>query len=164
MQILSRKFWLLKTEPYSYSIHDFAREGITCWEGVRNYQARNFLKTMKCGDIAFIYHSSTSIPGIVGVGYVSSEAIPDPTQFKPESPFYDKKARIEAPRWWAPQIKFIGNSSDVITRKMLSLSAQTSSMRVLQKGNRLSVLPLENSEGAFILSNWFEKSILEKIS
>jgi Uncharacterized conserved protein len=100
-------YWLLKTEPETYSIEDLRREGRAIWDGVRNYQARNYLLRMEEGDLCFIYHSSTNPPGIAGLARVVRTRIPDPTQFDPGSPYFDPRATPEQPRWYTVEVAFL---------------------------------------------------------
>lgn len=146
-----QKYWLVKTEPDTYSIDDLARDGKTSWDGVRNYQARNFLREMTVGDLVFIYHSSIPVPGIVGMGQVSALAAPDLSQFDPNSPYYDPKATAASPRWWAPQISFVSRFPFTISRDILLRHNITAQMRLLARGNRLSVMPVALGEAGVIL-------------
>ena len=100
-------YWLMKTEPDTFSIDDLARVGTEPWSGVRNYQARNHMRDMKVGDLAFFYHSSCPEPGIAGIAEVSAQAYPDATQFDRKSPYYDPKSLREAPRWVNVDVKFV---------------------------------------------------------
>ncbi len=135
--------FLLKTEPTEYSIDDLKREKVTSWFGVRNYQARNIIRDdMKVGDVCVIYHSSCAIPSAVGIGKVVKEAYPDKTQFDKNSPYYDKGSSVENPRWMSVDIQFIEKFATPITLTQMRTVDALSDMRLLVRGNRLSVLPI----------------------
>lgn len=149
--------WLIKSEPLTYSIDDLKKEGRTLWDGVRNYQARNFLMEMEHGDEALFYHSNTKPPGIVGVAKVSQVAIADPSQFDKSSEYYDPKATEESPRWYCPEFKFQKKFKDVISLQEMREDQALKELIVLRKGNRLSVLPVEESEFKRIIEISLEK-------
>lgn len=136
-------FWLVKTEPDVYSISDLRRDGSTEWTGVRNYQARNFLQAMKRGDKVLIYHSNAEPPGVVGVGVVARVAEPDTTQFDKKSEYFDPKASKERPRWFAPLIAFEREFSHMVALDELRKQKALDGLLLLQKGSRLSVIPVE---------------------
>lgn len=138
--------WLVKSEPSTYSIDDFEREKKTLWEGVRNYQARNYLREMKKGERVLFYHSNAKEIGIVGVGKVSKEALPDPSQFDPKSKYYDEGSNESSPRWVCPELQFLHKFSKVLTRDELSAQRPLRDMVILQKGSRLSVTPVSEDE------------------
>jgi len=138
--------WLVKSEPSTYSIDDFKREKKTLWEGVRNYQARNYLKEMKKGERVLFYHSNAKEIGIVGVGKVFKEAVPDPSQFDPESDYYDEGSSESTPRWFCPELQFLHKFPRVLTRDELSAQKPLREMVILQKGSRLSVTPVSEKE------------------
>lgn len=140
------QYWLLKSEPDVYSIVDLKRDKKTLWEGVRNYQARNYMQTMRKGDHAFFYHSSCDAVGIVGLASVSTEAIADPLQFDAKSEYYDKAATPDKPRWFCVQVSFVKEFKKCITLEMLRNSSELQKMVVLQKGSRLSVQPVTSKE------------------
>ena len=144
-------FWLLKTEPDAFSIDDLANadKGQTLWDGVRNYQARNFLTDMALGDLAFIYHSSCKTPAIVGVAKVVTEAQPDPSQFDASSPYYDAKATAEKPRWFCPTFEYVAHCSSPVTLKSIKADEQITDL-ALKKANRLSVMPVTESEWHYL--------------
>ncbi|MGV0029137.1 EVE domain-containing protein [Phormidesmis priestleyi] len=100
-------YWLMKSEPGVYGIADLKRDRQTIWDGVRNYQARNFLRSMQPGDLAFFYHSNTLSPGIAGVMKVVKSAVADPTQFDPDSQYYDAKSTQDSPRWQTVCVEFV---------------------------------------------------------
>jgi predicted RNA-binding protein with PUA-like domain len=139
-------YWLMKSEPSECSIDDLVRLGRVPWVGVRNYQARNFMRDdMQVGDGVLFYHSSCPEPGIVGLAEVASKAYPDPTQFDPASPYHDSKSKADGPRWLNVDVKLVRKT------RMLSLAEMRerpalASMRVLQRGNRLSITPVSSAE------------------
>jgi len=137
-------YWLMKSEPSEVSIdHLAARPNQTVdWFGVRNYLARNFLRQMKLGDLALFYHSSCPEPGIAGVVEIVREAYPDPTQFDPHDPHFDPKSPHDAPRWSTVDVKLIRKVS-LIPLAILRARPDLAGMRLLQKGNRLSVTPVD---------------------
>jgi predicted RNA-binding protein with PUA-like domain len=148
------KHWLLKTEPDEFSIDDLARVGTEPWSGVRNYQARNFLRDgMRIGDGVLIYHSNCTPPGVVGIGAVASAAYPDPTQFDRRSPYHDPASRPEAPRWLAVDVAFGRKLGRCIGLDELKAAAdRLGDFALLRRGNRLSVLPVTAAQWRRILS------------
>lgn len=136
-------YWLLKTEPTSYSIDDLKREKRTLWTGVRNYQARNFIKLMKEGDGVLLYHSSTEVPGVYGVGKVSNTPIADPTALDKKDYHFDPKSTKEKPIWFAPEIKFIQKFKESLSLFEIKADGELQNMLVCQKGSRLSVMPVD---------------------
>lgn len=148
------RYWLMKSEPSEVSIDDLAAkpDQTVAWDGVRNYQARNFMRNqMQLGDQAFFYHSSCEQPGIVGITIVSKLAYPDATQFNPKSKYYDPKASPENPRWFNVEVKLV-RKTRLMSLKELKTYPELSNMRILQKGNRLSITPIDPAEWTFILS------------
>ncbi len=147
------RYWLMKSEPDEYSIDDLvaAKMQTTAWFGVRNYQARNFIRDqMKVGDRAFFYHSSCPEPGIAGTVEIVSEPYPDATQFDRKSPYFDAKATREAPRWIGVDVKLI-DKHRLVSLAELRGAPELAKMRILQRGNRLSVTPVDPAEWTFIL-------------
>ncbi|HSQ05052.1 MAG TPA: EVE domain-containing protein, partial [Burkholderiales bacterium] len=143
-------YWLIKSEPSAYSIDDFARDRKTAWTGVRNYQARNFMRDqMKPGDRAFFYHSNCEEPGIVGIAEVSSPAYPDETQFDRKSDYYDAAATREAPRWVHVDFRFV-KKARLVPLEELRRHKPLAKMRLLARGNRLSITPVDPAEWAYI--------------
>lgn len=140
------QFWLIKAEASAYSIEDFEREGVTAWTGVRNYQARNFLKQMKRGDQVLFYHSVEEPSGIVGLAKVKREAYPDATQFDKRSEYFDPKASKDNPRWFSPDIEFVKRFAKALPAAALREQRGLSKMLLLQRGSRLSVQPVGVSE------------------
>lgn len=144
-------YWLFKSEPSAYSIDDLAREGITAWTGVRNYQARNFMRdAMRPGDPGFFYHSSCEVPGIVGIVEVARSAYADPTQFDRKSRYYDPGATREEPRWLNVDVKFV-RRTQVVGLDELRREKALRKMQVLQRGNRLSITPVTPAEWACVM-------------
>ncbi len=147
------KYWLMKSEPDEFSIDKLARRGREPWSGVRNYQARNFMRAMRVGDGVLFYHSSTQVPGIVGLAEVLTDAYPDPTQFKKSSPYYDPASRLEEPRWSLVDIGFTRKLDRIITLADLKANAgRLGEFVLLQRGSRLSVLPVTGAQWKTILS------------
>jgi predicted RNA-binding protein with PUA-like domain len=133
-------YWLLKTEPETYSIEDLRREGRAIWDGVRNYQARNYLLRMEEGDLCFIYHSSTNPPGIAGLARVVRTRIPDPTQFDPGSPYFDPRATPERPRWYTVEVAFLEAWPLIPLKELKALFPPDHPL--VKRGSRLSVMPV----------------------
>jgi len=145
--------WLMKSEPDVFGVDHLAAESkkTAAWWGVRNYQARNFMRdNMKLGDQAFFYHSGCPEPGIAGIMRVSRLAYPDSTQFDPKSEYYDPAATREKPRWVNVDMTLI-KKTKLISLQQLRAYPQLASMRILQRGNRLSITPVDPKEWAFIL-------------
>ena len=145
-------FWLVKTEPNVYSIDDLARDKITPWDGVRNYQARNYLNDMAIGDQVLVYHSNEEPVGVVGVAKVTKKAYPDPTQFDRSSQYFDPKASKDVPRWFSPNLKFDKKFKRVLPLSELRKESKLKDMVLLQRGSRLSVIPLKNVEFKHIIN------------
>lgn len=139
------KYWLMKSEPDTFSIDDlFANKNKTeCWDGVRNYQARNFMHEMKKGDLALFYHSNCKPPGVVGVVEIVRETYPDHTQFDKKSDYYDPKATEDKPRWFMVDIKF-KQKFDIIPLDTLK-EMDLGDFALTRRGNRLSVMPVATS-------------------
>jgi predicted RNA-binding protein with PUA-like domain len=147
-------YWLMKSEPTYFSIQDLAKRPHQTepWDGVRNYQARNFLQAMKKGDLAFFYHSSCPIPGIVGMIKIVSPAYPDKTALQVNDHHYDAKSTINNPRWVSVDVKLIRIFKAIISLEDLKSQSALKGMRLLQKGNRLSVMPLTPFEWQHIIA------------
>jgi len=147
------RYWLMKSEPDTFSVDDLARArgNTAAWWGVRNYQARNFMRDqMQLADQAYFYHSSCPQPGIVGIVVVSKLAYPDATQFDPHSEYYDPTATAERPRWFNVDVKLV-RKTPVLSISELRAHPALARMRVLQRGNRLSITPVESAEWHYIL-------------
>lgn len=147
------RYWLMKSEPSDVSIDDLAKRvnKTIAWYGVRNYQARNFMRDQMCiGDQVFFYHSSCKQPGIVGIAEVCKLAYPDTTQFDSDSKYFDPKATSERPRWFNVDVRFISKTR-LISIKELRSNLDLKGMPVLQKGNRLSITPVDPVEWKCII-------------
>jgi predicted RNA-binding protein with PUA-like domain len=149
-------YWLMKSEPSVFGIEHLAKakNSTTGWDGVRNFQARNYLKEMQQGDLVFFYHSSCEIPGIAGVAAVQREAYPDPTQFDKKNDHYDAGSRREDPRWVVVDVQLKRRFKRVITLDELREheSRELDGMLLLKRGNRLSITPVSEAHWQFILS------------
>jgi predicted RNA-binding protein with PUA-like domain len=143
---MATQYWLLKSEPDVYSIDDLARDRRCGWEGVRNYQARNHLRSMKIGDLAFFHHSSATPPGIAGIARVSREAYADPTQFDRKSDYYDAKSDPGEPRWSTVDLEFVRRFDRLLPMDELRGMNELRDMALLQRGQRLSVQPVTSGE------------------
>ena len=147
-------YWLMKSEPDVFSIDDLKSSARRTehWDGVRNYQARNFMRDdMKKGDQAFFYHSNCAVPGIAGIVEIAREAYPDFTALDPQSSYYDPKSDPEHPRWYMVDVRFVCRIDPVIALSELKQHDELRHMRLLQRGNRLSVMPVTASEWQYIL-------------
>lgn len=143
------QYWLLKSEPHTFSIDDLLTKPnqIDAWEGVRNYTARNFMRDkMQVKDLAFFYHSSCEIPGVVGIVEIVRAAYPDPTQFEKKSKYYDEKSTILNPRWITVDVKFKEKFKEILPLSRLKESIKLKDFVLLKKGNRLSVMPVKDME------------------
>lgn len=150
--MLMMNYWLLKSEPSVYSIMDLARDKSTLWDGVRNYQARNFLRLMVPGDLAFFYHSNTKSPGIVGLVQIKETNLADPSQFDLNSPYYDPKATPEKPRWWTVKVEYVETFPQLISLDTLKAKFTGEQFAVVKKGNRLSVVPVPGEVATAIVT------------
>jgi predicted RNA-binding protein with PUA-like domain len=135
-------YWLMKSEPDVYGIDDLRRDGTTLWDGIRNYQARNFMRTMKIGDQAFFYHSNANPPGIVGLMEVIETNLVDPSQFDPDSNYFDPKASAEQPRWDCVRLRYQRHFSQLLSLETLRQTFSPEELGVVKRGNRLSILPV----------------------
>ena len=141
------QYWLMKSEPSAYSIDDLEKDGITQWEGVRNYQARNFMRDqMKIGDKVLFYHSNTNPPGIVGLAEVCKESYPDYFALDATSKYFDPKATEEKPIWMMVDVKFIKKFKKVISLEEIKNRPELANMLVIKKGMRLSIQPVSESD------------------
>ena len=147
-------YWLMKTEPGDFSIDDLERVGTEPWTGVRNYQARNFMRAMQPGDGVFIYHSNSTVPGIYGIGEVAGEAYPDPTQFNARSKYYDEKASKEQPRWDMVDVRYVRHLKRPIPLEEIRSHADAlgSEFALIRKGTRLSVMPVTAAQWRHLVS------------
>ena len=145
------RYWLMKTEPDEFSIDDLAKREVEPWTGVRNYQARNFIREMEAGDGVLFYHSSCEVPGVAGIAEVAATAYPDPTQFDRKSDYYDAASKREEPRWSLVDVKFKRKLKRVIPLAELKDRDELEGFALLARGNRLSVLPVSKAQWDFIL-------------
>ena len=146
-------YWLMKSEPDAYSIDDLAKDKVEPWDGIRNYQVRNmFRDDMNIGDDVLFYHSSCKVPGAVGLARIASDVYPDPTQFDSRQKYYDPKSDQDNPRWLLRDVQFIRKFDRVITLNELKSHPGLSDCRLVQRGNRLSIFPLDKKHWKLILS------------
>ena len=147
------KYWLMKNEPDDYSIDDLKKDKTEPWDGIRNYQVRNMIRDdMSIGDIAFYYHSNCDIPGIYGLMTINSKAYPDHTAFDKKAKYYDIKSDKKKPKWLMVDVKYKRKLKNPITLKELKSEKKLSNMKVVQKGNRLSITEVEKKDWEYILS------------
>ena len=146
-------YWLMKSEPDTFSIDDLATKAgqIEHWDGVRNYQARNFMRAMNVGDQAFFYHSSCAEPGIVGIVEIVRAAYPDPSAFDRNSPYYDPKSSPERPRWDMVDVRLLHRLQRLIPLGEIKRNRRLAAMHLVQRGNRLSVMPVTAAQWQTIL-------------
>jgi predicted RNA-binding protein with PUA-like domain len=135
-------YWLMKSEPDVYSIDDLASDRETIWDGVRNYQARNFLKTMNVGDLALFYHSNTKPPGVAGVMEITEAMVIDPSQFEEDNKYFDPQSKVEHPRWHTVKVKFKERFTHYVDLATLKAQFSAEELLLVRKGNRLSVMPV----------------------
>ena len=148
-----KQYWLMKSEPSVYSIYDLKKEKTALWDGVRNYQARNFMmKDMKVGDSVLFYHSLAQPPGIAGLAEVCGPAQPDPTALDSKSKYFDPKAAPKNPRWYCVKVRFKKVFKNFISIEQLRREKPLQSMWVLKKGQRLSIMPVTQKEFQHILT------------
>ena len=144
---MPRQFWLMKCEPEAYTIHDLARDGETSWEGVRNYQARNFLRDqMQVGDGVLFYASNADPSGVTGVAEVSKAGYPDATAWKKGHVYFDEASTKDKPIWYMVDIRFVEAFPDVVPLETLKVTKGLENMVVTRKGSRLSVQPVTKAE------------------
>jgi predicted RNA-binding protein with PUA-like domain len=143
-------YWLMKSEPESYGIDHLKADKKTAWTGVRNFQARNFMREMQPGDPVLFYHSNCKVPGVYGIAKVASVAYPDPTQFDPKSPYYEPRATKEKPMWFLVDVAFVAKLKEPITLAAMRANSKLRAMTILQSGNRLSVTPVAKEHFALL--------------
>ena len=149
---MPRRYWLMKSEPDVYSISDLEREGSAEWDGVRNYQARNFMRDdMKVGDGVLFYHSNAKPPGVAGVARVCRTGYPDHTALDPQSDYHDPKATSENPRWYMVDVEFVEKFPELVALDTLKQTAGLEAMMVTKRGMRLSVQPVTRQEFDIVL-------------
>lgn len=144
--------WLMKSEPDVYGIDDLAREGTTLWDGIRNYQARNYMRSMQIGDRAFFYHSNTSPPGVVGLMEVCETGLVDPSQFDPTSKYFDPRSTPEAPRWDCVRLRYLRTFARLLSLEELRQSFTDQELVLVRRGNRLSILPVPEATASRMYS------------
>jgi predicted RNA-binding protein with PUA-like domain len=142
-------YWLFKSEPTTYGIDHLAKDKVTAWTGVRNYQARNHMREMKPGDRGFFYHSSCEEPGIAGIVEIAKAAYPDETQFDRKSRYYDEAASAAEPRWFNVDVRFVKKTPPLGIAELRGEKA-LKSMQLLQRGSRLSITPVTKAEWDYI--------------
>jgi len=149
-----KHYWLMKSEPGDFSIDDLQRVGSEPWTGVRNYQARNFMRAMQVGDGVLFYHSNTEVPGIYGVAEVACRAYPDPTQFDRKSKYFDPKATREQPRWDLVDVRYVRTLQRPLSLEEIRRHADAlgEDFALIRKGTRLSVLPVTAAQWKLLLS------------
>lgn len=145
-------YWLMKSEPDVYSIDHLQREGTTLWDGIRNYQARNFMRAMEIGDCAFFYHSNASPPGIVGLMEVVETHLVDPSQFDPTSKYFDPAATAEKPRWDCARLRYLKHFDQLLSLETLRQQFTETELGVVKRGSRLSILPVPQESARRLLS------------
>lgn len=139
-------YWLMKCEPEAYSIDDLIRDKTTSWEGVRNYQVRNFMSTMKIGDKAFFYHSNAKPSGIAGLVEIAKTAYPDPFATQENHKYFDPKATPENPIWLSVDVRFVAKAHEVISIQRLREIPELADLMILQRGSRLSITPVTEAD------------------
>ncbi len=155
MQKMSKiNYWLLKSEPEVYSIDDLKKDKKACWEGVRNYQARNFIKSMKKGDLGFFYHSNANPSGIAGIIKICKEAYPDYFAFDKKSKYYDEKSSPDNPRWFMPDVCFVKKFKNIIPLNLLKEDKNLKGMELFKKGSRLSIQPVSEKHFKYICKHY----------
>lgn len=146
-------YWLMKSEPDTYGIDELIAKTPAMWEGTRNFTVRRFFRDeMQVGDMAFFYHSSCTPPGVVGTMKIVSEPYPDPTQFDPKSDYYDPKSTKEKPIWVLRDVDFVSKFKEIIPLSVLRETSGLEKMLLLKKGQRLSVMPVEQDEWDIIMA------------
>jgi len=144
-------YWLMKSEPDVYGIDHLQQDGTTLWDGIRNYQARNFMRSMALGDRAFFYHSNAKPPGIVGMMEVVETGITDPSQFDPANKYFDPKSKPDAPRWDCVRLRYLGHFTELLSLDALREQFSVEELPVVRNGNRLSILPVPEASAARLL-------------
>lgn len=151
MSTKAKKYWLMKSEPDVFSIETLKKDKTTWWEGVRNYQARNYMMNeMSVGDEILFYHSSSDPSGLAGFATVSQKAIPDETQFNKKSEYYDPKATKEKPIWFCVEVKYKSSLKEIFTLHQIKATPALKDMMVVQKGSRLSIQPVTEKDFNYI--------------
>jgi predicted RNA-binding protein with PUA-like domain len=140
------QYWLMKSEPDVFSIDDLKRKKHEIWDGVRNYQARNYMRSMQIGDQILFYHSSCAIPAVVGIARVRRSAFADPSQFDPGSEYFDAGSKLDDPRWSAVEVEFDRKFKQPLPLELLKTLPELADMALVKRGNRLSVMPVTAAE------------------
>ena len=149
---MSKRYWLIKSEPEEFSIDDLAKVKVEPWTGIRNYQARNFMRDgMQIGDGILFYHSNCPEPGVVGIAEVASATFPDPTQFDRRSDYYDPASKREEPRWLAIDVRYVRKLVRTISLAELKDHDELAEFTLVRRGNRLSVMPVTRAHWDFII-------------
>ncbi|HQV80625.1 MAG TPA: EVE domain-containing protein [Agitococcus sp.] len=144
-------YWLMKSEPSVFGIEHLAQQGVALWDGVRNYQARNFLRQMKKGDMAFFYHSNCKVAGIVGLMRIAREGYADPTQFDPEHKYFEPKSTLDNPRWTGVDVEFVQKFEQTLSLTELKAMPELADLALVRQGNRLSLMPVSEAQWNVIL-------------
>jgi len=144
-------YWLMKSEPDVFSIDDLKRKKREVWDGVRNYQARNYLRSMQVGDEILFYHSSCAVPGVAGIARIRRGAFADPTQFDPRSEYHDAGSKPEDPRWSAVEVEFVRKLKTPLPLELLKTLPELSELALVKRGNRLSVMPVSETQWSAIV-------------
>lgn len=149
-----KRHWLMKSEPGDFSIDDLERVGTEPWTGVRNYQARNFMRDMQVGDGVLFYHSNTDVPGIYGIAEVATVAYPDPTQFVKKSKYFDEKSTREHPRWYLVDVRYVRTLKRPVALETIKANTDElgEDFALVRKGSRLSVMPVTPAQWDHLLS------------
>ena len=145
-------WWLMKSEPDVYGIDDLRRDGSTLWDGILNYQARNFMRAMRPVDQAFFYHSNAKPPGIVGLMEVVETNLVDPSQFDPASKYFDPASRADAPRWDCARLRYLRHFPTLLSLEVLRQQFGPEELGVVKRGTRLSILPVAEASAARLLT------------
>lgn len=148
---MARRFWLMKCEPAAYEIDDLERDGTTSWEGVRNYQARNFMREMKRGDGVLFYASNADPSGVTGVAKIARETYPDPFALKKTHRYFDESSTAENPIWYSVDISFVKKFPGIVSLETLKSTKGLEAMEVTRKGSRLSIQPVTPEEFAIVV-------------
>ena len=153
-------YWLMKSEPDAYSIDDLKKDKFTIWDGIRNYQARNFMRKMNINDKVFFYHSNCKPPGIIGLMEVCEKYITDPTQFDESSKYFDPKSKTSNPRWDCVRLKFLHKSNKLLSLDELKAQFNEDDLIVVKRGNRLSITPVKVEIAKNLLAqiNYFDEN------
>ncbi|MDO8329667.1 MAG: EVE domain-containing protein [Fluviicoccus sp.] len=144
-------YWLMKSEPSVFGIDHLIGRKVALWDGVRNYQARNFLRQMQKGDMAFFYHSNCDVPGIVGLMRIAKGGYADPTQFDPEHKYFDPKSTADNPRWTGVDVEFVEKFNGTLSLTELKTLPELAELALVRKGNRLSLMPVSEEQWRVML-------------